>query len=126
MSPSTLRAESLPNCCGFTLRGVSFVSARFAPVRALSYWEVVICALAAKPRARTMIKMPCGLLHLRSVIRPRIRNEYSQSAWNDWISPYARNRKVVYYIGVGSATHSILAWFLGIIVKWSFLRSRRN
>src|SRR6266850_8156106 len=43
MSPSTFRVNSLPNLAALTFCGVRTVSFRFAPVRALSYWEVVTC-----------------------------------------------------------------------------------
>jgi len=53
-SPSTFMVKSFPNCCGLTLRGVSVASFRSAPVRALSYCEVVTCASAASPTVKTM------------------------------------------------------------------------
>src|SRR5215469_4112298 len=43
-APSTLNAPSLPNCWAFTFCGVSVFSLSAAPVRKLSYCEVVTCA----------------------------------------------------------------------------------
>jgi hypothetical protein len=50
MGPSTGKEKALPNCFALTLVGVGTVSLRFAPVRALSYCEVVTWAAEDEPR----------------------------------------------------------------------------
>src|SRR5215470_4668284 len=45
--PSTLKAPTLPNCLALTFCGVRVLSFKVAPVRKLSYCEVVTCATAA-------------------------------------------------------------------------------
>src|ERR1700684_1413691 len=43
-APSTVNAPSLPNCFALTFCGVNVFSMSVAPVRELSYCEVVTCA----------------------------------------------------------------------------------
>src|SRR6266550_7272522 len=58
MSPSTFSVNIFPKWRTFTLRGVRVVSSRLAPLRALSYCDVVtLCAPAGSPMVKTRISI---------------------------------------------------------------------
>ncbi len=95
--PIDFQREDLSELCAFTLRGVSVVSPTFAPVRALSFCAVVICAPALSPKEKTRtVDQPLSFLNTESIMRTSSPAEkeyslcirlsdgktYNQSKWN--------------------------------------------
>src|SRR6267143_3180687 len=70
MSPSTFSVNIFPKWRTFTLRGVRVVSSRLAPLRALSYCDVVtLCAPTGIPVVKTRISINGGASASETFIR---------------------------------------------------------